>query len=72
MSIANKEIAFAAFLDIEGDFDNTPFDSIVSVAFEQITDMLEYRPIQADLRGKSLTVQAARGCLQVGVLSLLL
>jgi ribonuclease HI len=76
-----KEIALTAFLDIEGAFDNTGFDSIKRVAQKRgihpemvnwITHMLESRIVTASLNDAETAVKTTRGCPQGGVLSPLL
>jgi hypothetical protein len=76
-----KDIALGAFLDIEGAFDRTSFDTIKQAAERYyiepavcrwICAMLESRNISATLSGESLGASAARACPQGGVLSPLL
>lgn len=80
-TIESKEIALAAFLDIEGAFDNATYSSIKK-AFENrgvdpcivswIMAMLNTREVSAELGGSSITVKTTKGCPQGGVLSPLL
>lgn len=76
-----KEIALAAFLDIEGAFSNTSFHSMVKALEEcgvsktvvrWVSAMLNSRSILATLGSESIRVRAGRGCAQGGVLSPLL
>jgi hypothetical protein len=76
-SLEHKEIALGAFLDIEGAFDNTSFNTIIAANRERgleetccrwIGSMLRCRLVHASLMGCSLTVKVAGGCPQ-GVLS---
>lgn len=80
-SLANKEIALCAFLDIEGAFDNTPFEAMVRGVTERgadpligrwISSMLHSRRTRASLRGESMEAVPTKGCPQGGVLSPLL
>ena len=75
------EIALGAFLDIEGAFDNTSFDAIITAASERgleetccrwIRSMLEGRLVHTSLMGSSLTAKVVGGCPQRGVFSPLL
>ena len=77
----HRKIALGAYLDIEGTFDNTSFNAIITAARERgleetccrwVRSMLESRLVHTSLMGSSLTAKVVRGCLQVGVLSLLL
>jgi hypothetical protein len=77
-SLEHKKIALGAFLDTEGAFDNTSFNTIITAAREcgleetccrWIGSMLECRLVHASLMGCSLTVKVAGGCPQGGVLS---
>ena len=76
-----KELALAAFIDIEGAFDNASHLSITSameeLQIEQgiigwIRRMLSNRLVTAELGGTSYTIKTTRGCPQGGVLSPLL
>jgi hypothetical protein len=78
-AVEHKDIALGAFLDIEGAFDGTSFDTIIQAAERHgiepaicrwICSMLESRSIRGTLSGEIL--KAARGCPQGGVLSPLL
>jgi hypothetical protein len=80
-AIKHRDIAFGAFLDIEGAFDITSFDTIKQAAVRHSIDpticrwvsaMLESRNIMATLSGETLGVAVAKGCPQGGVLSPLL
>lgn len=80
-SLDNKEIALAAFIDIEGAFNNTLnnslYESVISRGIEPlicdwIRRMLENRCITTSLQGEVVQFRAARGCPQGGVLSPLL
>ena len=70
-----------AFLDIEGAFGNTSFNTIIMAARERgleetccrwIRSMLECRLVYISLMGSSLTAKVVGGCPQGGVLSPLL
>ena len=76
-----KEIALCAFIDIEGAFDNTSYDSIEEAAIGKgfhpavitwIKAMLSERRVKATVAGVSATITTAKGCPQGGVLSPLL
>lgn len=76
-----KQIALCAFMDIQGAFDNTGFDSIShslrsrnidETVHKWILSMLKDRQISSQLGGSKMTVLAAKGCPQGGVLSPLL
>jgi ribonuclease HI len=76
-----KEIALCAFMDIEGAFDNTSYDSIEEAANGKgfhpavtnwIKTMLKERRVKATVAGESATIATAKGCPQGGVLSPLL
>jgi hypothetical protein len=80
-AIEHKDIALGAFLDIEGAFDRTSFDTIKQDAERHgiepavcrwICVMLESRNISATLSGEAQRATTAGGCSQVGVLSPLL
>jgi hypothetical protein len=80
-SLNNKEIALGVFLDIEGAFDNTSYDSIERAATRKgvetsttgwIRAMLESRRITAKIGVETVTATAITGCPQGGVLSPLL
>jgi len=75
-SLEHREIALGAFLDIEGAFDNTSFNTIIVAAKEHgleetccrwIGSMLECRLVHTSLVGSSLTAKVAGGCPQGGV-----
>ena len=79
MDIGN--IALGAFLDIEGAFDNTGYDSISNALRNKNVDtsvnswiraMLESREITATSGDTSVSVTAVKGCPQGGVVSPLL
>jgi hypothetical protein len=70
-----------AFLDIEGAFNNTSFNSITTAARERgleetccrwVRSMLKSRLVHTSFMGSSLTARVAGGCPQGGVLSPLL
>jgi hypothetical protein len=80
-AIKHKDIAFGVFLDIEGAFKRTSFDTIKQAAERHgiepavcrwICAMLESRNRSSTLSGETLGATTARGCLQGGVLSPLL
>lgn len=76
-----KETALSAFLDIQGAFDNTTYTAIDAAlrgrnvdetTTNWIREMLTCREITASLGDTSITITAAKGCPQGGVLSPLL
>ncbi|KAL0820148.1 hypothetical protein ABMA28_005307 [Loxostege sticticalis] len=80
-AIDHKEICVGTFVDIEGAFDRTTFESISKAArnhgvsitlIKWIECMLKGRIIHSDLLGDSMIVKTTRGCPQGGVLSPLL
>ncbi|KAI5754342.1 hypothetical protein M8J77_007902 [Diaphorina citri] len=80
-TLVDKEIALVAFIDIEGAFDNTSYDSIQRAAHEKglepqvvswMISMLQSRLTTASLGKEKVTIQATRGCPQGGVISPLL
>ena len=80
-SLKCKESALCAFLDIQGAFDNTKYDAINEALRSRNVDgttanwiqsMLTSREISASLGDTSITITAAKGCPQGGVLSPLL
>jgi hypothetical protein len=80
-AIDHKDIALGAFLDIEGAFDRTSFDTIKWAAerhgieaaiYRWSCAMLESRNVSATLAGETLRASTARGCPQGRVLSPLL
>ena len=80
-SLHHKEFALGAFLDIEGAFDNTSFNAIITAARERgleetccrwVRSMLESRLVYTSIMGSSLTAKIVGGCPQGGVLSPLL
>ena len=80
-SMNQKEIALGAFLDIEGAYDNTSFNAVITTAGERglqvtccrwVRSMLESRIVHTSLMGSSLTAKVVDGCPQGGVLSPLL
>lgn len=80
-SLKNQEIALGAFLDIEGAFDNTSFESMILAASNRGIDnttcrwvkaMLQSRQVHATLVNETTHVSVAKGCPQGGVLSPLL
>jgi hypothetical protein len=79
--LEHREIALGAFLDIEGTFDNTSFNTIITAARDRgleetccrwIGSMLECRLLHVSLMGSNLTAKVAGGCPQGRVLSPLL
>jgi hypothetical protein len=69
-SLNYEQIALGAFLDIEGAFDNTPFNAITMAAREHgleeaccrwVGSMLESRLVHTSLMGSSLTAKVV-GC----------
>ena len=77
-SLNHREIALGAFLDIEGAFDNTSFNAIITAPRKRgleetcsrwIRSMLESRLVHTSLMGSSLTAKVVRRCPQGGVLS---
>ena len=77
-ALENKRICVGAFIDIEGAFDRTTFESIKKAATDHgikptickwIEGMLEGRIIQSELLGDELWATTTRGCPQGGVLS---
>jgi Reverse transcriptase (RNA-dependent DNA polymerase) len=77
-AIKYKEVALAAFIDVEGAFDNTGFDSIRAAAqsrhigpetVEWIIQMLERRIVIARLGEEEIAIKTTKGCPQGGVLS---
>ena len=80
-TLAAKEIALGAFLDIEGAFDNTSFSSMIHAAENKgieptvcrwIKSMLLERTAVANLFDETAAVKIVCGCPQGGVLSPLL
>jgi len=80
-ALDQQEIALCAFLDIEGAFDNTSYDSMCSALTRHGVDQTNIRWIRATLEGRlataalgdvSRSVAVSRGCPQGGVLSPLL
>jgi hypothetical protein len=69
-----QETALGVFLEIEGAFNNTSYDSICAALaiIQWIRATLEGRLATATLGGVSRSVRVARGCPKGGVLSLLL
>jgi hypothetical protein len=79
--LISRKTALEVFLDIEGAFNNTSYDSFCSALAKHgvgctiihwITATLKGRLATATLGGFSRSVTVARGCLQGGVLSTLL
>jgi hypothetical protein len=77
----HKDIALGAFLDIEGVFDRTSFNTIKQAAERHdiepaickwIPALLDSRNIFAALSGQTLGASVEKGCLQGSVLSPLL
>ena len=80
-TLEHKEVALGAFLDIEGAFDNTSFNSIIRTARERgiedtccrwIGGMLKSRVVFTTMMDETLGASVAGGCPQGGVLSPLL
>jgi ribonuclease HI len=80
-TLDHREVALTVFLDIEGAFDNTSFDTIINSAsthgvHESLTrwmyNMLKTREVSATLFNESLTILTTRGCPQGGCLSCLM
>lgn len=80
-SLQAKEISLAAFMDIEGAFDNASYSSMRAAmetrGFDEcivnwIVEMLKNREISANLGIAKLTIKSLKGCPQGGVLSPLL
>ena len=80
-SLELKEIALAAFLDVEGAFSNTSYKSMVGAiegagcsktVCRWVKSLLHNRKITASLFGETVELQTTRGCAQGGVLSPLL
>ena len=80
-SLNHRKTALVAFLDIEGAFDSTSFNAIITAARERglkeiccrwVRPMLKSRLVQVSLMGSSLAAKVVRGCPQGGVLSPLL
>lgn len=77
----NREIALAAFLDVEGAFDNTSLRTLEQAIVESganratcrwISEMLKKRTVQMSLKNTKIQARATRGCPQGGVWSPLL
>ena len=77
-ALENKQICVGAFIDIEGAFDRTTFESIKKAATTHgikptickwIEGMLKGRIIQSKLLGDEIWATTTRGCPQGGVLS---
>ena len=74
-ALDQQEIALGVFLDIEGAFDNTSYDSMCLALSRHGTDLTIVRWIRATLEGRLATAalgDVTRGCPQGGVLSPLL
>ena len=80
-ALDQQEIARGIFLDIEGAFDNTSYDSMCSAFTRHRVDQTIVRWIRATLEGQlataalwdvSRSVAVSRGCPQKGLLSPLL
>lgn len=72
------KVALGCFMDIEGAFDNTDFDTITeaailrnmeSVVINWIVKMLSGRSVQATICGTNTKLGVTRGCPQGGILS---
>jgi hypothetical protein len=72
-SLEYKEVVLGAFLDIEGAFDNTSFDAIITAARKRGLEQTCCRWIRSMLEGTLVhTVLMGSSCPQGGVLSPLL
>ena len=76
-ALQTQEIAFGAFLDIEGAFDRTSIEALlrqwVLPLFERwVASMLSSRCITSSLMEETMQVASVRSCPQGGVLSPLL
>ena len=80
-SFESNEVLLAAFLDIEGAFDNASHTSMINAMrkygfnnclIDWIVEMLATREISASLGESTLKVKTVKGCPQGGVLSPLL
>lgn len=80
-TLLHKETAIGAFLDIEGAFDNTTFETMIlavkkhgidNTCCRWIETMLKTRSIQISMFGQTTNALINRGCPQGGVLSPLL
>ncbi|KAL1446432.1 hypothetical protein WDU94_012296 [Cyamophila willieti] len=80
-TIMHKEAALAAFLDIEGAFDNTTFETMIlaikkhgidDTCCRWIETMLKTRSIKITMFGQTTNALIKRGCPQGGVISPLL
>ncbi len=80
-ALNRKSFALAAFFDIEGAFDNAPYDAIVRALETRgtpktvsywVESMLRQRTVTGSMGNYSVRAQVCRGCPQGGVLSPLL
>jgi ribonuclease HI len=80
-AVFGKEVAMAAFLDIEGAFNNARIESMVKAVMGRkvpptitkwISKLLSHREVEAELSGKVRTKAVMKGCPQGGILSPLL
>jgi hypothetical protein len=80
-ALDQQEVALGVFLDIEGAFDNTSYDSVCAALSRHgaeytivrwVRAALEGRRATASLGGHSRSVAVSKGCPQGGVLSPLL
>ena len=80
-ALDQQEIALGVFLDIEGAFNNTSYDSMCAALVRHGVNDTIVRWVKATLEGRQATVMldsisrsvaVSRGCLQGGVLSPLL
>ena len=80
-AMSTNEVCLAAFLDVQGAFDNTTYETIANGARMHsihegitfwITSLLKQRRLNAVLRGSLVNMTPSRGCPQGGVLSPLL
>jgi ribonuclease HI len=80
-AINRGQYALGAFFDIEGAFDNAPFEAMErslrsrrtpEAVVRWVSNMLKQRTVETSLRGSMKAVKVAKGCPQGGVLSPLL
>lgn len=76
--VNNGKVSLGCFMDVEGAFDNTDFETIIKavrsrrmdeVAIRWIIQMLSVRSIEATICGTSTKLGVTRGCPQGGILS---
>jgi ribonuclease HI len=80
-AIHRRQYALGAFFDIEGAFDNAPFEAMErslssrgteTAVARWVSNMLKQRIAETTIRGSCKAVKVAKGCPQGGVLSPLL